>query len=103
MENIFIVWGVIVVVSLVTGITLIINEKKRKKREALTDDPRILFEDNLENFNLSFKGSSVSDDDGIFDGEEANTIHNEDSSFQNDTDVDKNKNIADNLFDEEII
>lgn len=45
MRLVFIVFGVIIVLSLITGIILTIREKKKNSKDLLTDDPKMLFSD----------------------------------------------------------
>lgn len=94
MRSVFIILGVIIVVSFITGFILVRNEKKKKVSEVLTDDAKILFEENLENLNSN--NVIVSNDISV-------QKDNEDSSFLNGTSVHENEDIVDHLFDEEII
>ena len=45
MRLVFSVFGVIIVLSLITGIILTIREKKKNSKDLLTDDPKMLFSD----------------------------------------------------------
>lgn len=43
MKLVFIIFGLIILASFITGVVLTIREKKKNKIDNLTDDPRILF------------------------------------------------------------
>lgn len=58
MQLVFIIFGVIIVLSFVTGIILTIREKKKNSNGSLTDDPKVLFSD--DNSKVSSSSSSVS-------------------------------------------
>lgn len=58
MQLVFIIFGVIIVLSFVTGIILTIREKKKNSNGSLTDDPKVLFSD--DNSKASSSSSSIS-------------------------------------------
>lgn len=62
MQLVFIIFGVIIVLSFVTGIILTIREKKKNPNESLTDDPKVLFSDNSTVNSDLVAGSDVSTD-----------------------------------------
>lgn len=99
MKNIFIFLGFIIVGSFITGIVLTVNEKKRKKSEVLTDDPKILFEDSTDTNPSSLPVSGAKDG-----ADESNPITGKvEVAFEEDTSIHENKGFMDNTIDEEII
>jgi uncharacterized protein YneF (UPF0154 family) len=46
MQKLLIIVGIIIVLSFITGIILTVKENKSISKEVLTDDPKILFNDN---------------------------------------------------------
>ena len=59
MRLVFIIFGVIIVLSLITGIILTIREKKKNSKDSLTDDPKMLFSDGDSKASSSSVGASV--------------------------------------------
>lgn len=47
MQLVFIIFGIIIVLSFITGIVLTIREKKKNSVGSLTDDPKMLFSDDI--------------------------------------------------------
>lgn len=47
MQLVFIIFGIIIVLSFITGIILTIREKKKNSVGSLTDDPKMLFSDEV--------------------------------------------------------
>lgn len=64
MQIVFIIFGVIIVLSFITGVILTMKEKKKNVGQVLTDDPKILFDD-CKDGNSDFKQEELVSDNSL--------------------------------------
>lgn len=65
MQIVFIIFGLIIVLSFITGVILTMKEKKKNAGQVLTDDPKILFD--IPNDETSVIKKDVSDTSSVVD------------------------------------